>query len=189
MRRTELRAAASAIFIILLLAPLAAWAQTPWIHVEVSEPGKAEGKDTQVKVNLPLSIVQVAIDAAPEKFVSEGRVHLHHMDKDIDVEDLRRMWNELRNAGDAEFVTVESDDETVTVKRAGDLVLIEVDEHDDGETVRVELPVPVVDALFSGEGETLNLKDALTELRHRRGDLVRVDDGETKVRIWIDERS
>lgn len=178
-----------------LLAPVAAWAQTPWIHVEVTEPGKPgkpgkeDSKDTHVKVNLPLSVVQVAIDAAPEEFVSEGRIHLHHMDQDIHVEDLRRMWNDLRNAGDAEFVTVEDDDETVTVKREGELILIHVDDLDDGEKVRIEVPIEVMDALLSGEGESLNLKEALTQLRGRRGDLVRVDDGETKVRVWIDERS
>jgi len=49
-------------------------------------------------------------------------------------------------------------------------------------------PRPFVDALFSGDGDTLNIEDALSELSKERGDIVRVDDGETKVRIWIDER-
>ena len=46
----------------------------------------------------------------------------------------------------------------------------------------------MVDALFSGEGQELNLKEAISELKSLRGDIVRVDDGETKVRIWIDEK-
>ncbi len=46
----------------------------------------------------------------------------------------------------------------------------------------------VVDALFSGEGQDLNLKDAISELKSLRGDIVRVDDGGTNVRIWIDEK-
>ena len=37
------------------------FAQTPWIHVEVIETGE---DDTRVNVNLPLSVVQVALDAA-----------------------------------------------------------------------------------------------------------------------------
>ena len=52
----------------------------------------------------------------------------------------------------------------------------------------VEVPVRVVDALFSGDGETLNIEEARDELSKERGDIVNVDDGETKVRIWIDER-
>ena len=61
------------------------------------------------------------------------------------------MWNELRDAGDAEFVSVEGDDETVSVRRVGDKVHVDVDDHEDGDQVRVEVPVSVVDALFSGE--------------------------------------
>jgi len=53
--------------------------------------------------------------------------------------------------------------------------------------VSVELPVAAVDALFAGDGEDLDLKGALDEIRKVRGDVVQVDDGESRVRIWIDE--
>ena len=117
------------------------------------------------------------------------------MNHDIDVEDLRKMWEELSAVGDAEFVSVEGDDETVRVSREGDVFRIVVDERKEGanEQVRVEVPVAVLDALFSGEGESLNLRDALEELKTQRGDIVRIDtvggdgDGDTKVRVWIDE--
>ncbi|HLE69441.1 MAG TPA: hypothetical protein VJH87_07145 [Vicinamibacteria bacterium] len=98
------------------------------------------------------------------------------------------MWNELRSAPDSELVTVEKKDETVSVRRQGAEILIEVDDRGDGNKVHVRVPVTVVDALFSGEGQELNLKEAISELKSLRGDIVRVDDGETKVRIWIDEK-
>ena len=163
------------------------FAQTPWIHVAVDESGD---ETTKVNVNLPLSVVRVAVQAAPDHIISEGKLHLHHVDDDIDVETLRKMWAELREAGDAEFVTVEEDDETIRVRREGELILIDINEHDEDEPerIRVEVPVRVVDALFSGEGETLNIDEAFEELSKERGDIVNVDDGETKVRVWIDEK-
>ena len=54
-------------------------------------------------------------------------------------------------------------------------------------SVRVEIPVDVVDALLSGDGDRLNLVGALERLKERRGDLVRIIDGDERVHIWIDE--
>ena len=55
--------------------------------------------------------------------------------------------------------------------------------------VRVEVPVSLVDALLSGEGEQVNLQAAVGELMKRRGDIVRVHDEDSNVRIWIDEQN
>jgi hypothetical protein len=160
-------------------------AQTPWIHVEVD---KNEADASHVKVNLPLSVVQIALEAAPEKIVDDGKIRIHHIDEDFDVEDLRRMWNELRSAPESEWVTVENKGEKVSIRREADQILVEVEDRRDAGTVRVQVPLRVVDALFSGEGQELNLKEAISELDSLRGDIVRVDDGNTKVRVWIDEK-
>jgi hypothetical protein len=160
-------------------------AQTPWIHIEVEEN---DTDASHVKVNLPLSVVQIALEAAPDKIMKDGRIHIHDMDQHLDVEDLRRMWNELRSAPDSELVTIQEKDETISVRRQGDQFLVDVDHRNNKDTVRVQLPVAVVDALFSGEGQELNLRDAIEELKSLRGEIVRVDDGESKVRIWIDEK-
>ena len=162
--------------------------QTPasqaWVHVRVEEPSR----QSKVSVNLPVSVVSAALQAAPEKFMSNGRIHLGHMGKnDVSVSDLRKAWNELKATGDAEFVTVEDEDETVRVARAGNLMLIHVDKPSGKESVRVEVPLEVVDALFSGQGEELDLRAGFAELQKRRGDIVRVKDGHSTVRIWIDE--
>jgi glycine/D-amino acid oxidase-like deaminating enzyme len=200
-RRTEfgrlgvLSAALTTAFLVSILgsSTALALAQTPWIHIEVTddESDEASGEEsgrTHVKVNLPLSVVRVAIEAAPEKVLSKGRVHIH--DSDIEIADLRRIWQELRAAGDAELVTVEEADETVVVRREGDRIRIDVDkraEEDVGE-VQIDLPVSLVDALLSSEGESLNLAAAIDELSDQRGEIVRVRDGESSVRIWIDEK-
>src|SRR5262249_55431386 len=99
----------------------------------------------------------------------------------------RRAWNELKKTGDTEFATVEDEDQKVRVARAGDLVLVHVEKPSGREAVRVEVPVDVVDALLSGEGNDLNVRAAFAKLQGRRGDIVSVHDDDATVRIWIDE--
>ena len=62
-----------------------------------------------------------------------------------------------------------------------------VDDRDTGaEKVRLEIPVGVVDVLFSDD-EGLNLKGALAELnRVNKGQILSVHDGDSDVKIWID---
>ncbi len=170
---------------VLLLAgarPAAAQAAKPWLHVQVEE-----AKGAKVNVNLPLSLIEIALRAAPEpifdnKHIRIGRNH------DLKISDMRRMWEELKAAGETDFVTVKDEDEgeTVTVSRKGDLVQVRVDGAKKSEKVMVDVPIALVDALFAGEGEELNIKGALSELSKRRGDIVRVEDESDRVRIWIE---
>lgn len=176
--------------VLMLAAPGRTDAQTgqAWLHVRVDEPSK-QGK---VTVNLPVSVVSAALQAAPEKLIADGHIRLGHFggsNRNLSVADLRRAWSELKKAGDTEFATVEDEDEKVRIARAGNLVLIHVDKPSGRESVRVEVPVEVVDALFSGQGEELNLRAAFAALQSRRGDIVRVKDDDSTVRIWIDERN
>ena len=176
---------------LMLAAPagLAAQSNAAWIHVQVAEGGdKAE----TVNVNLPLSLARVALQVAPKKMTEE--LHEKMSESEMSLADLRLLWAELKNAGDAEFVTVESGDESVRVARVGDKIRVFVEElkEDEGaesaERVQVEIPVEVVDALLSGEGEELNLEAAVARLADQRGDIVKVEDGESRVRVWIDEK-
>ncbi len=187
-----------------LLPAAAATAQTgtAWLHIRVEEAHKA----SKVSVNLPMTVVEAALKAAPEMIQEHGKLNLggHHGMK---LEDFRRMWKQLAAVGDAEFVTVESEDENVRVQRKGDIVQIFVDQkagkpkaeaekaeeptkaaRHSGE-VRVEVPVSLVDALLSGEGEEVNIQAAVAELQKRRGDIVRVNETDNQVRIWIDEQN
>lgn len=158
---------------------------TPWLHIHVTEDS---GQGTDVQVNLPLSVVEVAMDAIPDHIIREGHLELRH--SDISIEDLKRIWDELRSTGDAEFVTAVDGDERVRVYREGEHIHIKVDDLDTNEEkVQIEVPVSVVDALLEGEGSELNLRAAIAELSTLRGELVSVIDGRTQVRVWIDERN
>ncbi len=178
---------------------------TAWLHVRVDEAQKA----SKVRVNLPMTVVDAVVKATPDLIEEHGKVNFgeHHGMK---LADCRRAWAQLKAAGDAEFVTVESEDENVRVQRKGDLVLVYADhkghaarpakaEAEAGKPeatkakgpgeVRIEVPVSLVDALLSGEGEEVNLQAALAEVQKRRGDIVRVHDTDADVRIWIDDQN
>lgn len=186
-------------FILPLGAALVLWAAAlpsraqqaaPWIHVEVTEQKE---KGSTVNVNLPLSVAEVALEVAPDKIVKQGKIKLPN--NDISIAELRKLWNELRNAGDAQFVAVKEENQDISIARRGDKIEIRVqeaasaDSEKQGSDVHVDVPVAVVDALLSGEGEELNFKNAIAELHTQRGEIVRVRDGDSNVRVWIDERS
>jgi hypothetical protein len=169
-------------------------APTPWLHVRVEEVND----NTKVSVNLPLSVVEAVLKASPEILEKHGRVHIgkHH---GLELADLRKVWKELAAVGDAELVSVESDDENVKVARKGDVVQVFVEKKPwtdkegkkrrGGDNVRVEIPVSLVDAFLSGDGEYGNVEAAIGELRKRRGDIVKVQDDDSHVRVWIDEQN
>ena len=154
----------------------------PWIHVEISGDSGAN-----VNLNLPLAAVTAMLALAPETIVQDGQLQLG--DSEVSVSAIREMWRELRAAGDVEFVTIQQDDQDVRIARQGDMILVNVTDRDGNgdEEVRVEIPVPVVDALLSGDGDTLNIRATVDELSMLRGELVRVIESDNNIRIWIDE--
>ena len=157
----------------------------PWIHVRVVE-SKPGGSD--VEVNLPFSMIGAALAVVPEDVMVNGELAIDS--SDVSVAEMRRMWQQLRAAGDADFVTLEEQDRRVQISRKGSAVLVQVENPEDGgEEVRIEMPVRMVDALFSGKGEGLNVGAALAQLETVRGEILTVRDKDQHVRIWIDERS
>jgi hypothetical protein len=175
-------------------ATAAAQTGTAWLHVRVEEAKEA----TKVAVNLPMAVVEAILKASPEMIEKHGKIHLGE-EHGLKMADIRKAWKALSQAGDAELVTVESEDENIRVMRKGDLVQVFVDNKPKagkdgkpvtgGEEVRVEVPVSLVDAFLSGEGEEGNFEAAIAELQKRRGDIVRVKDDDSNVRIWIDEQN
>ena len=194
MRKSILAGVGLLALSVLPAAQAAAQTGTAWLHVRVEEAKQA----SKVAVNLPMAVVEAVLKASPEMIEKHGKIHLgdHH---GVKMADLRTAWKALAAVGDAELVTVESEDENVKVMRKGDLVQVFVDRKatpgkdgkasKGGEEVRVEVPVSLVDAFLSGEGEEGNIQAAVAELQKRRGDIVRVKDDDTHVRVWIDEQN
>ena len=188
----------SLLAVVILAAPVLAVpvrsqpasSETAWLHVRVEE-----GAKKKVNVNLPLAVVEAVLEAAPETIGAKGRLRLGEDGltlgghRHLTVADMKRIWAELKAAGDTEIVTVEDDDETVSVARKGDLVQVRVQRQDRREGVHVDVPVAVVDALLSADGEGLDVRAGIAEMKKLRGDLVRVHDEQATVRVWIDENA
>ena len=174
-----------------LLAALPVAAGTPtWLHIAVDDGG---AKATTVRVNLPLAVLQAVAPMANEQWMKNVRIEAgkHGLDK----AQLRAMWTAAKSGGDSEFVRVREQDGDVRVARVGGRLVVRVDQgaREGGrraEKVTVEIPGEVVDALIGGPGDQLDFVAALAALR-RSGlsQLVAVDDGKSKVRIWIDDRN
>jgi hypothetical protein len=75
-----------------------------WFKIVVT--GKS-GKADNVKVTLPVSLVEIMMNATPDKdFRIDGDCHV----------DLKRVWNDLKKAGPMSLVEVETEDgETVRI--------------------------------------------------------------------------
>ena len=154
----------------------------PWVHVDVTSDG-----GTNMNLDLPLAAVTAMLALAPETIVQNGEFQFGSSYQ-VPVAAIREMWRELRDVGDVEFVTIQYEGQDVRIARAGEVILVNVSDSDgDNDSVRVEIPVPVVDALLSGDGDTLNIGAAIEELSMLRGELVRVIESDNNIRIWIDE--
>lgn len=148
-----------------------------WLHVHVEEED-----GTGARINLPLAVLDVALEGGAPGELRDLEVR----PGDVPVEDLRRMWSELRDTDDADFVDVRDGDQHVRLYKRGDRVHVRVEEEG-RETVRVEAPVSLVDALLAGE-DRLDMAAAVRELAAiGQHDVVRVQDRGTRVRIWIDD--
>lgn len=167
----------------LALAPVAQAAGGRWIHIRVEEKGKG---GERVRVNVPLSMVESILPLIDDGDLRGGKIRLN--DRDMDAVKLRAIWTAVRDAGDGEFVTVESDDENVRVARSGKYLLVNVEETGkNAENVQVRIPEIVVDALLSGQGDELNLVAAIQALdEHGDGEIIRVTGNDEDVRIWVD---
>lgn len=153
-----------------------------WIHVKIENANEEE----QVTVNLPLSLMQAAANMIPQE-VDED-INISFDDLDMSWNELLDFWAEVKNAPEATFVSVQTKNETVKVRKEGDYVYVRTTESNEhGAKVDVQFPLAVIDALLSGPEGTLNFQGALQALADfGPGNLVTVQDGDETVRVWID---
>jgi len=167
--------------------PTSAQEPQSWLHVHVEGGGDAR---ENVAINLPLQAVGAVMAMAPDDIISpDGRLVVAE-EHGVSVSDIRQAWQSIKDAGDDEFVTFMNEELTVRVARAGDRIEVRVEgSGEDAENARVDLPLALVDALLSGDGEALNVAAAIDQLSTLRGDIVRVTEEEREIRVWVDEQS
>jgi len=168
-----------------LLVVSTAGAADKWLHVRVEE-GDHDGE--RVHVNVPLSLVERMLPLITVDELSEGKLILAELDGELHGIDLRELAAALADAPDADFVTVESDDEKVRVSKEGEYLIVGVEDRDkrSSEKVRVRIPLAVVDALVGDEPGELDLVAALRRLGEFEDTLIDIQSDGESVRVWID---
>jgi hypothetical protein len=156
-----------------------------WIHIKVDGQ---KTKEERVAINMPLSMVRNLSGVISDDDRHHGRMRLH--DHDYDVSELRRAWQEIERGPDANYITVKDPNSDVKIAKRGDyLEMRAADRNGNREEVEARVPLSVVSALFSGDGDEINLDAALAELaRHGQGELLTVHSEDETVRIWIDQQ-
>lgn len=152
-----------------------------WLHVKVETAGE---NGEQVKLNLPMGLIEAALPILEANEVTKGKVHLS--DLPMTVPQMREVWQTLKEEGDFELASIQDGGSDVRIFKEGNYLHIRTTE-DAEEQVEVNIPARVVDALLSGEGEELNIIAAAKALAESdEGDLVSVKDGDETVRVWVD---
>ena len=158
-----------------------------WLHVRVTNPGS---KDEGVRVNVPLELAEKVLPSINQNRLHNGRVKFD--DVDCHGVDVRALLDAVRTSKDGEFVTVQSKDSDVRVAKQNGYLFVHLFEknHPRRSQVEVKVPMKVVDALFSGAKDELDLIAGLRALS-AQGDseLVSVKDEENTVRVWLDSKN
>ncbi len=154
---------------------------TRWINVTVTETHD----NTNVQLHLPMSLIATVLDAVKTDELNHGKI-------DLDLDGAKVDWvavlKAVRDAPDAEFVKVDSEDADVRVTKQGGTLLINVvSKEDSGEKVDVTVPASLLDAISVDENNRLDVKALVARLSEvGNGDLVRVTSPDANVRVWIE---
>ena len=177
-----MRRPATLLIAVVFAAALPLQASDLWVHLRVDERG---AKDTKVTVNLPLSLMEIALAQVPQDELRNGKIYCNG--STVDLKQLREMWLEVKRSGEANFVTVDSSTEKIRVSRRGEYLVVSVLERGDRDkTVDMRVPIRVVDALL-GNGDQVNLSAAMQALAlEGEGELLVVNDEQATVRLWVD---
>jgi len=151
-----------------------------WIHVRIDD---ADGKKGRVDIQVPIGMVASLLPALKGAHV-HGSIHVD--DKSLNLAEFREYWTALRAAKDGEYVTVRDEDSDVRIAKHGGTLQLTVDDRGGRSRVRMKVPLPIIDAVFSGGG-TVDLGALGGALaKAPAGELLTVDDEGSHVRIWVD---
>jgi hypothetical protein len=159
-----------------------------WLHVRVENQ---DSKDETVRVNVPLELAEKLLPTINHDKLQSGKVKID--DFDCHGLDMAALLDAVRTAKDGEFVTVQSKDQDVRVAKQNNYFVVHVVDKNHGSKksiVDVRVPMKVVDALFSGKKDELDLVAGLRALS-AQGDteLVSVKEDAQTVRVWLDSKN
>ena len=142
-------------------------AKDRWLHVRVIN---SDNKGETVRVNIPLELAENVLPTI-------NKDHLHN-----------------GTAKDGEYVTVQGSDQDVRVAKQGGRLLVHVKDSKGSKSnksnVDIQIPMHVIDALFSAGKDELDIVAGLHALA-LQGDteLVSVKSEDSTVRVWMDSKN
>lgn len=171
-----MRIASIAAVLCLFLPGARAWAGANKLHVDI---GQREGES-----------VELVLPVGPGSFLRQALAKAD-FNSDIDrasASKLRKAWEEVRRSGGNEGVTLQDDDQRVTLSEQERKAVIEISHPGrsrDKATIRV--PETAMDALLSGPEDQLDFDSALRALKDRgRGEVIAIEGGDGgRVRVWL----
>jgi hypothetical protein len=164
-------------------------AKDRWLHVRVIN---SDNKGETVRVNIPVELAENVLPTINKNQLHNGKVTIDqaHMN-DVDV---HALINAIRSAKDGEYVTVQGTDQDVRVAKEGGRLLVHVKDNKGSKSnksnVDIQIPMHVIDALFSAGKDELDIVAGLHALA-LQGDteLVSVKSEDSTVRVWMDSKN
>ena len=177
---------------MLLALGTTAWAgkDDSWLHIKVEEHGR---HGETVRVNLPFRLIEAVLPLIDTHDYYGDPIHISNGKIEFDCEELSgvelgELLKAVRDADEAEYVTIEGPDERVNVAKKDGALIIKVEEDD--ETINIRLRLDVVDAMLTDDPEELDIVAMVRALAEcGGGDLVSVEGDDETVRIWVDSKS
>jgi hypothetical protein len=175
--------------LILATAGVAAAQTVPserWLHVRVES---SDPRGDLVRVNFPLSLAEKVLPAINHDQLHDGKISFHGR---LEGLDLRALLAAVRESRDGEFVTVQSREGEVRVAKEQGILIVHARDTKGEKDSRVEVRVPmtVVNALVSADGNALDLVAGVRALAaHGDAELVSVKDRRNTVRVWVDSKN
>jgi len=152
-----------------------------WMRVEVMDHG---GEHQKVKINVPLSLIEVVVDSI------DKREFMASLEEGHPALDIPKLWREIRKMDGTDFVTVEGEKENIRVWKDSHYFRINVQEEGYSEpNVEVKLPLAIMDYVFETKARDLNFQDLVDQLRgHLPLTLVTAKHDDATVKIWLEEQ-
>ena len=194
-RRTQHFAGVSLLSAMVVLAGASAAlgqsgsARDRWLHVRVIN---SDNKGETVRVNIPLELAENVLPTINKDHLHNGKVTIDQAH--LNYVDLHALLNAIRTAKDGEYVTVQGADQDVRVAKQGGRLLVHVKDNKGSKSnkskVDIQIPMHVIDALFSAGKDELDIVAGLHALA-LQGDteLVSVKSEESTVRVWMDSKN
>ena len=171
---------------VALVSAVAFSAEPTFLKLTVQEKGYTQ---PNVKVNIPLSLIEVVADAINEETLNLGEIDAAFVElKQKDGIDIRKLWDGIKKLGPTDFIEVENEKEHVKVWKDSKDFRITVTEKGMKEpNVLVTMPLSIVESVIGDGTKPVTLKGIIAELKKTAPlSLVEVHDQDEHVKIWLE---